>query len=227
VLLSHAFLLLVTIPLADDAITHEPADGRNIASGSPIPDQGYCDQPYIVVTRDGNWLCTLTTGPGREGQGGQHVVATVSTDQGNTWSPLIDIEPSDGPEASWVVPLVTPTGRVYAFYSYNGDRVSTLPGSAGKIRADTIGWYCYRYSDDNGRTWSSTRYRLPVRQTACDLANNWKGSVQIFWGIDKPKIDDGRVYFSFTKLGKYFPMVNMAFGPLLSGPSKRNTTWSP
>ncbi len=45
-------------------------DMRNIDTGRRIPDQGYCDQPYVVVTRDGNWLCTLTTGPGREGQGG-------------------------------------------------------------------------------------------------------------------------------------------------------------
>ena len=25
-----------------------------------------------------------------------------------------------------------------------------------------------------------------------------------FWGIDKPKVKDGKVYFAFTKLGKYF-----------------------
>ncbi len=174
---------------------------RNIRTGLEIPSENYADQPYIVVTKDGNWLCTLTTGKGREGSFGQHVVCTVSKDKGKTWSQLIDIEPADGPEASWVMPLITPSGRVYAFYDYNGDNVRKLP-SGKKIRADMLGWYCYKYSDDNGRTWSR-RYRLPVRVTACDRANDWAGSVQIFWGIGKPIVHDSTMYFAFTKLGKY------------------------
>lgn len=181
----------------------DAADVRNIITGSRIPDEGYCDQPYVVVTADGNWLCTLTTGAGHEGQGGQHVVSTISSDQGKTWSPLTDIEPPDGPEASWAVPLATPSGRVYAFYTYNGDKVYNLPDGK-KMRADTHGWYAMKYSDDNGKTWSKERYRIPLRATACDRANDFDGKVQMFWGIDKPKAADGRVFFSFTKLGRYF-----------------------
>ncbi|MFH1269147.1 MAG: exo-alpha-sialidase, partial [Planctomycetota bacterium] len=56
--------------------------------------------------------------------------------------------------------------------------------------------------DDHGRTWSERRYRLPMRLTACDRANNWQGKVQIFWGIDKPKVTGGSVLFAFTKLGR-------------------------
>ncbi len=194
-------LSLVIMTLLASTAMAAGRDRRNIRAGLRIPNEGYCDQPYIVITQDGHWLCTLTTGPGHEGQQGQHVVATLSADQGRTWSDLIDIEPSAGPEASWVVPLVTPTGRVYAFYSYNGDEVRTLRGK--KIRADMMGWYAFRYSDDGGRTWSKQRYRLPMRVTACDRSNDWKGKVIIFWGIDKPKIANGSVYFAFTKLGKY------------------------
>ncbi len=179
----------------------EPPDPRNIRNGRAIPDEGYCDQPYVVVTQDGAWLCTLTTGPGREGVKGQHVVAAISRDKGRTWSDLIDIEPSEGPEASWVVPLIVPGGRVYAFYTYNGDAVQTLKGK--KIRTDMLGWYVYRYSDDNGRTWSKERFRLPMRLTACDRGNDWQGKVQIFWGIDKPCVMNRQVYFAFTKLGRY------------------------
>ena len=62
------------------------ADPRNIVNGLRIPSEGYADQPYVVVTSNGTWVCTLTTGKGLEGQQGQHVVATVSRDQGNTWS---------------------------------------------------------------------------------------------------------------------------------------------
>ncbi|HRR87432.1 MAG TPA: sialidase family protein, partial [Phycisphaerae bacterium] len=179
------------------------ADPRNIRNGSVIPDEGYCDQPYMVITKDGNWLCTFTTGKGIEGQLGQHVVASISTDKGKTWSdPPIDIEPADGPEASWVMPLVTPSGRVYAFYAYNGDRIDTLGDKRG-IRADMLGWYVYKYSDDNGRTWSDKRYRLPVRVTACDRTNDWQGKVQIMWGIGKPVVVGPSVFFGFTKLGRY------------------------
>lgn len=178
------------------------SDPRNIRTGRIIPDEGYCDQPYVVITKDGNWLCVLTTGKGEEGDLGQHVVATISADQGKTWSELIDIEPATGPEASWVMPLVAPTGRVYVFYDYNGDRVDHL-GDRRIHRADMLGWYVYKYSDDNGRTWSDKRYRLPVRETEMDRNNDTQGKVQMLWGIGKPIIADQSVYFGFSKIGKY------------------------
>lgn len=177
-------------------------DGRHIRRGRRIPDEGYCDQPYVVVTKDGAWLCVLTTGKGHEGSPGQHFVATISENQGKTWGPLIDIEPADGPQASYGVPLIVPSGRVYAFYTYNGDRIDTLPDSERKIRADMLGWSCFKYSDDHGKTWSK-RHRIPLPITACDRANQWKGEVQIFWGIDKPKVSDMGATFCITKLGKY------------------------
>jgi hypothetical protein len=176
-------------------------DWRNIQSGYEIPSENYVDQPYVVVTRDGNWLCTLTTGAGREGEIGQHIVASISRDKGKTWSKLIDIEPANGPEASWAMPLVTTSGRVYVFYDYNGDRIRTLPDGR-RARADMLGWYCYKYSDDSGKTWSE-RHRLPVRVTACDRTNDWQGQVQILWGIGKPVVSGDSVFFAFTKLGKY------------------------
>jgi len=177
-------------------------DPRNIRTGWTIPDEGYCDQPYVVVTRDGNWLCTMTTGRGQEGQDGQHIVAAISQDKGRTWSELIDIEPADGPVASWAMPLVTPSGRVHVFYDYNGDGIDSLNARKG-IRADMLGWYVYKYSDDNGRTWSDRRFRLPVRMTEVDRHNNWNGRVQMFWGIGKPIVVGESVYLGFSKIGKY------------------------
>jgi hypothetical protein len=162
------------------------------------------DQPYVVVTSNGAWVCTLTTGKGLEGQQGQHVVCVVSRDQGQTWSEPVALEPDSGPEASWVTPLLTPYGRIYAFYTYNGDNVVTLPNSDKRIRADTHGWYAFRYSDDEGATWSPQRYRIPLRVTDVDRGNPWRGEVCHFWGIDKPKVKDGKVFFAFTKLGKFF-----------------------
>ena len=68
------------VPLVGSQSSQE--DARNIQTGSLIPKEGYVDQPYIVITNDGNWLCVLTTGAGVEGQPGQHVVSTISSDQG-------------------------------------------------------------------------------------------------------------------------------------------------
>ncbi len=175
-------------------------DWRNIRNGRKIPDEGYCDQPYIVKTPGGEWLCTMTTGPGREGGRKQHVIATRTDDRGSTWSDPVSLEPTSGPEASWAIPVVTSFGRIYVFYVYNGNQIHELNGR--NIRTDMLGWYCYKYSDDGGRTWSERR-RLPMRVTACDRGNDWNGDVQIFWGICEPITPKDQMYFSFTKLGKY------------------------
>src|SRR5690349_18392385 len=94
---------------AASLITAQVIDPRNIRTGLTIPDEGYSDQPYIVKTNDGAWLCVITTGPGAEGAGGQHVVTRRSTDMGKTWSPAVDVEPSNGPEASYAVLLKVPS----------------------------------------------------------------------------------------------------------------------
>jgi hypothetical protein len=177
-------------------------DPRNFGNGNAIPVEGYCDQPRIVVTSDGTWVCVLTTGPGVEGAAGQHVVAATSADKGKTWSALMDVEPAD-PErkSAYAVALLTPQDRIYAFYNYNGDAIHTKPD--GKpIRDDMQGWFCYRYTDDKAKTWSQ-RYRLPMRVTAADRTNDWQGKVQMFWAIGTPALWDGKAMFGFSKLGKY------------------------
>ena len=64
---------------------NQTGDDRNIKSGWEIPTESYSDQPYIVKTDDGAWLCAVTTGSGHEGAGGQHIVSMRSTDTGRTW----------------------------------------------------------------------------------------------------------------------------------------------
>lgn len=178
-------------------------DWRLISNGQKIYEQGYCDQPYIVVTSDGTWVCTFTTSPGEEGDKIQYIVSTFSKDQGETWSDPIEIEQaSAGVEASWAMPLITRFDRIYVFYTFNGDNIRNFPDGR-KMRADTHGWYCYRFSDDEGITWSE-RYRLDMRKTACDRNNEFSGELQMFWGIGKPVSKGNDVWFSFTKLGKYF-----------------------
>jgi hypothetical protein len=186
-----ALLGLALLPISAQA-----SDGRDVANGLAIPDESYCDQPYVVVRPDGGWVCLLTTSSSHEGAHGQHIVATISRDQGRSWSKLNDIEPANGPEASWVVPLITPGGRIYAIYTYNTTGITNR-------RADTMGTMMFKFSDDGGQTWSRQRYPLPMPVTKADRSNDFAGKIQMFWGIDKPNIVDGSVYFAFTKLGRY------------------------
>ncbi|NJO91822.1 MAG: exo-alpha-sialidase [Chloroflexia bacterium] len=175
-------------------------DWRNARNGLPIYSNGYCDQPYVVVLPDGKWLCVFTTNSGHEGSGGQHIVSCTSKDQGKIWSDTVQIESPQKESASWAMPYLTKYGRVYVFYIYNGNRIHKLKGN--EIREDMLGWYCYKYSDDNGKSWSE-RYRLNVPITSVDLRNDWGGDIQIMWGIGKP-IDVGNgMMFAFTKIGKY------------------------
>ena len=167
-----------------------------------IPDENYADQPYVVVAKNKDWICVLTTGPGTESQVGQHMVAAISSDQGKTWSQLINIEESDAPPSSWGIPYITPYGRIYVFYTFNGDSIKNYPNGEPVVRNHNteLGWYCYKYSDDNGRTWSN-RYRIPMRKTTVDFINPWNGEVQLFWGISKPFSHEKSMCFSFTKMG--------------------------
>ncbi|MFA5206771.1 MAG: hypothetical protein WC708_20415, partial [Lentisphaeria bacterium] len=99
------------------------SDPRLLANGRPIPAGNYADQPYIVPTADGAWLCCLTTGRGQEGDPGQGVVTRRSTDHGHSWSDPVWLEPPESPENSYAVLLRTPGGRIYIFYNYNADNV--------------------------------------------------------------------------------------------------------
>jgi len=97
-------------------------DWRGIRNGLEIPTVNYADQPHVARLDNGTWLCTLTTGSGDEGKPGQFVAVTLSSDRGHTWSPLRPLEDPEGPESAYSTPLVTPSGRVYVFYNYNGEK---------------------------------------------------------------------------------------------------------
>ena len=179
-------------------------DPRWIENGLLIPSEAYADQPYIVETDDGAWLCAVTTGPGHEGQTGQHVVSRRSTDHGQTWSDPVDIEPSDGPEASYAVLLKTHFGRVYCFYNYNLANRRELLYEDGKTvcsRVDSLGQYVFRFSDDHGLSWSPGRHIVPVREFACDRENVYGGRVRFFWNVGRPLCLGDSVLLVLHKVG--------------------------
>jgi hypothetical protein len=178
-------------------------DWRNVESGRVIPTKTYSDQPYIVKTDDGAWLCTVTTGAGHEGEPGQQVVSMRSTDQGRTWSEPVAIEPADGPEASYSVMFKADSGRIYVFYNHNTDRLKSVKTEDGRVfkRVDTMGYYVFKYSDDHGRSWSEKRHVVPVREFEVDRKNVYGGAVRFFWNVGRPVVSGSEVVMTLHKVG--------------------------
>ncbi len=178
-------------------------DARHLSNGWLIPSNHYADQPYIVKTDDHAWLCVITTGSGNEGAPGQHVVSMRSTDCGKTWSEPVDIEPAKGPEASYAVLLKTAYGRIYCFYNHNTDRVAEVKREDGGAykRVDSLGHYVFKYSDDNGLSWSAQRYEIPMRAFDCDRTNVYNGTLKFFWNVGKPLILGDTAILVMHKVG--------------------------
>jgi len=196
--------------LAVPGIAQDGFDWRNIREGRAIPTYSYADQPYIVKTDDGAWLCIVTTGAKKEGDRGQTVAVLRSKDKGKTWTPPQPLEPPDGPESSYAVLLKTPFGRVYAFYNHNTDNIrevprDIVPGKPRSVekRVDSLGHFVFRFSDDHGVTWSPKRYDIPMREFKIDRQNSTGGKIKFFWNVGKPFIRGTDAYVSIHKVGGF------------------------
>lgn len=216
----------------------QPADPRNIATGSVIPDEFYADQPYIVKTNDNAWLCVITTGPGVEGAGGQHVVSLRSTDLGKTWSKPVDIEPGSGPEASYAVLLKADTGRIYVFYNHNTDNIRQVIADKPTYkdgfnkRVDSLGHFVFKYTDDNGLSWSKERYDIPQRDFEIDRLNPYQGKLKFFWNVGKAFTYKGAGMVPLHKVGGFgegfftrSEGVLLKSPNILTEPDPRKITW--
>lgn len=199
-------LLLIQIIAAAVAGQTDP---RHIVNAPIIPDEFYADQPYIVKTTDGAWLCVITTGPGVEGAGGQHIVSLRSTDRGQTWEKSVDVEPSKGPEASYAVVLKVPSGRIYVFYNHNTDNVREVIADKPAYRdglnrrVDSLGHFVFKYSDDHGRSWSAQRYDIRQRDFEIDRKNPYQGKLKFFWTVGKAFTYKGAGYVPLHKVGGF------------------------
>ena len=123
------------------------------ATGWETPSENYCDQPYVVKTDDGAWLCQMTTGHSREGRPGEHVVSMRSED--------LLTEPDPG-NAAWTtlpegdIGLRNPEGG--GIVAEEQSFVALDDGSLDVIYRTTDGYPAASYSRDNGRTWDAPRY---------------------------------------------------------------------
>ena len=81
-------------------------------------------------------------------------------DGGVTWQNRVPLESPQAPESSWGVPITMPSGRIFVFYVFNADDTRELPADnppyPGSVtqRMDSHGHYVFRWSDDQGKTWS-------------------------------------------------------------------------
>jgi hypothetical protein len=100
-------------------------------------------------------------------------------------------------------------GRVYCFYNHNTDNLREAIGDPrfckdGKEkRVDSLGYYVFKYSDDGGRSWSSRRHNVPIREFAIDRENPYGGKVRFGWNVGKPFVSGAAAYISFHKVGGF------------------------
>ena len=184
-------------------------DTRNIKNGYIIRHDGYSDQPYVVKTDDGAWLMCLTVGGLEEGSKGQHVVSLRSLDKGKTWIDTVDVESPENPESSYSVLYKTKYGRIYCFYNYNADNTRGVkwihPDFPDGLcpRVDTQGHFVFKYSDDNGLSWSEKWYDIPMRDFEVDRLNPYGGEIKYFWNVGKPLEIQDRVLVPLYKIREF------------------------
>ncbi|MCK9479779.1 MAG: glycoside hydrolase [Firmicutes bacterium] len=191
------------------SFTEDKTDERWIKTGFIIPAKYYVDQPFVVKTNDNNWLCVATTGDSHEGSSGQHIISLRSSDCGKTWTDFADVEPPDGVESSYAVLLKTEYGRIYCFYNHNTDNIRSVKADSPPYpdgyckRVDSLGYFVFKYSDDNGKTWSSSRYNIPTREFKIDRTNADKGKIRYFWNVGKPFVHNKDAFVPLSKVGGF------------------------
>jgi hypothetical protein len=158
----------------------ERVDYRDWNNGTTMFGDGTTtvDQPYVVILSNGRWLAIATT---RETEGLPcNLSVWWSDDKGKTWtwkkSVVID------KTSAWATTYLTSYGRIYAFYQ-TYDRIARFSAE-----------WAFKYSDDNGETWSE-RHLIPTRLTEIDGTRGWWTG----WSIDKPKLFRNQLFMAYTK----------------------------
>lgn len=128
------------------------------------------NQHFLVIPTPRRTFLAFWTQASEENNPDQRVVMSRSCDQGQTWTkPMIiagDRTGKTGRLASWQFPVVVPrksgqtSGPAYRIYLFYNQNVGVIDA-----REDTTGALAYRWSDDDGATWSAPR-ELRIRKSA-------------------------------------------------------------
>jgi hypothetical protein len=173
------------------------------------------------------------------------MVSMRTHDEGKTWTGFNPIEPYSNATTGQVsaygsVAARSDGSRIFALWIQNVHNVSHLPGkpsSPATFRADMLGNFVWKFSDDRGETWSARHYTIPVPYNYIESVNsfskakNGTGDVQIMWEVDHLKtLKDGTLIFAFTKIGTYpvaapEEMFVLASSNLLSEDDPEKVVW--
>ena len=90
---------------------------------------------------------------GGEGSAGEAVYSVHSIDFGKSWSEPVALEGSSAtllPNAYGNIIFTSKLNRLYVVYNMNLDNVTSPTGKGG--RADELGYFVMRFSEDDGRS---------------------------------------------------------------------------
>jgi hypothetical protein len=61
----------------------------------------------------------------------------------------------------------------------------------------------FKYSDDDGKTWSDDRFEIPVREFDIDAENSSGGGVRYFWNVGRPFVSGSTLFLPIHKVGNF------------------------
>lgn len=152
------------------------------------------NQHFLVTPIPNGDFLAFWTQATHENDPDQHVAMSRSSDKGRTWSEPVtlagDPKGKSGRIASWQFPVVVPNiRRLYLFYNQNVGIVDA--------REDTSGVLAYKWSDDDGHTWSKA-HTLEIRKSA--ISNPEPGSPENWVVYQAPIVTSrGEVLVGFTR----------------------------
>jgi len=130
------------------------------------------NQHFLVTPTPAGTFLAAWTRATQENHDDQGIVVSRSLDRGKSWSEPVRIAGANmasdpdyvalnDNQASWAFPVVAPDlGRVYVFYNQNFGEADP--------RKDVTGKLAFRYSDDDGVTWSDRIRYLPIGRAPID-----------------------------------------------------------
>ena len=178
-------------------------DWRSLPNGQLMLEDAYLDQPQCTILGI-RWICCIARNSAPEGHPDEHAEVLFSDNQGLDWTTGIRLESLGTPTNSYGNILQTEYGRIIVVYNMNLNNVSSFPNGTRFTRDDELGFMVYRFSDDQGTTWSADRFIIPLRNTSIDRSNSFNGSTQIFWSVDQiKKTRNGASLMAYTKIGSY------------------------
>lgn len=206
----RAMYLALLLLFACSQTAASSADSRAVESGALILSDAYVGQPYVVRIANfvpERWVVGVTrnSNTSNEGAPGTHIATLFSDDLGATWSAPVVVDGRALTNAYSAPFAQAESGRIAIIYGVNSANVTALPDGAPLPRADMLGTFALKFSDDGGASWPGPPCAVPIRATAIDAANApWNGSVRMQWNVDTVKsFGANGVIFAFTKIGTY------------------------